>query len=193
MVGGYGCTEREKEREGDSRGRQGVVDWSFITTLTSSVTSGRRYDFMLRVPPILLLTILFVILPPLPVCLRRHCAILKVPHPLLPQKIGNRQTDVCKWTCCPPLGEAADGLFRVAQQPKHIQKNLPDVKLKSLAIAFEISGRFIKNSVFPALAQVLSDVLRELEAATAKLSADTKPVPALAPDDVVLRMPCCEP
>lgn len=60
--------------------------------------------------------------------------------------------------------EPPDAKHRLAIWEKHIPKNLrlaDDVDLKALAIEFELTGGFIKNAVFQALAQAVNRVQRK--------------------------------
>eukprot|EP00177_Eucheuma_denticulatum_P008630 GFKZ01015705.1.p1 GENE.GFKZ01015705.1~~GFKZ01015705.1.p1 ORF type:complete len:1234 (-),score=182.58 GFKZ01015705.1:566-4000(-) len=60
--------------------------------------------------------------------------------------------------------EAPDANLRLAIWEKHIPKNLKlaeDVDLKALSIEFELTGGYIKNAVFQALAQAVSRVQGE--------------------------------
>lgn len=85
--------------------------------------------------------------------------------------------------------EAPDAKLRLAIWQKHIPKNLrlaDDVDLKALSIEFELTGGFIKNAVFQALAQAVNRVQRQRrEGSTAD---DEKAFPPLRPEDVVVTM-----
>lgn len=82
--------------------------------------------------------------------------------------------------------EAPDANLRLAIWKKHIPKNLKlaeDVDLKALAIEFELTGGYIKNAVFQALAQAVSRVQDERRAKG--ISESTDPLKA---SDVVITL-----
>lgn len=86
--------------------------------------------------------------------------------------------------------EPPDARLRLAIWQKHIPKNLQlddDVDLKSLAIEFELTGGFIKNAVFQALAQAVNRVQLERKGEHGK---DGRQNDCLKPEDVVVKM--CE-
>ena len=85
--------------------------------------------------------------------------------------------------------EAPDANLRLDIWKKHIPKNLrlaEDVDLRALAIEFELTGGYIKNAVFQALAQAVSRV-QEYRRKNAK-SESAGPPAALEADDVVISM-----
>ncbi|PXF46186.1 Protein SAV [Gracilariopsis chorda] len=86
--------------------------------------------------------------------------------------------------------EPPDAKLRLSIWQKHIPKRLrldKDVDVRVLALEFELTGGFIKNAVFQALAQAVSRV-QERRKAAQKKKADNKPLEALKPEDVVVTM-----
>lgn len=89
------------------------------------------------------------------------------------------------------LFEPPDVKHRVSIWQTHIPKSLhlaKDVDLKALAIEFELTGGFIKNAVFQALAQAVNRVQKERHGNS--LNGDSGKVAAssLRPEDVVVTM-----
>lgn len=84
--------------------------------------------------------------------------------------------------------ESPDAKHRLAIWQKHIPKNLrlaDDVDLKGLAIEFELTGGFIKNAVFQALAQAVNRAQRAKQEAKASEDGVSS---YLRPEDVVVTM-----
>lgn len=85
--------------------------------------------------------------------------------------------------------EPPDAKLRLEIWQKHIPKNLrlaEDVDLRALAIEFELTGGYIKNAVFQALAQAVSRVQEaKREKGTAEGSPGGGPLKA---EDVVIEM-----
>lgn len=82
------------------------------------------------------------------------------------------------------LFEAPDAKHRLAIWEKHIPKKLrlhEDVNLRALALEFELTGGYIKNAVFQALAQAVGRV--QMERRDKKISTED-----LRADDVVVTM-----
>lgn len=86
--------------------------------------------------------------------------------------------------------EAPDARHRLQIWQKHIPKNLgldADVDLKALAIEFELTGGFIKNAVFQALAQAVNRAQRDRRDQCVN-GGDVKKPPQLKAADVVVTM-----
>ncbi|KAI0561190.1 AAA+ ATPase [Gracilaria domingensis] len=86
--------------------------------------------------------------------------------------------------------EPPDAKLRLSIWQKHIPKKLQladDVDLRVLALEFELTGGFIKNAVFQALAQAVSRV-QEQRKKEKKANGEVKCVPGLRPEDVVVTM-----
>lgn len=93
------------------------------------------------------------------------------------------------------LFEAPDAKHRLAIWQKHIPDNLQldkDVDLKALAIEFELTGGFIKNAVFQALAHAVNRVQRDRRDKCANggenIKPDMKEPPPLKASDVTITM-----
>lgn len=87
--------------------------------------------------------------------------------------------------------EPPDAKHRLAIWEKHIPKDLrldTDVDLKALAIEFELTGGFIKNAVFQALAQAVNRVQRSRRDSSTNGGANMKEPPPLQANDVVITM-----
>eukprot|EP00178_Gracilaria_changii_P000008 TRINITY_DN0_c1_g2_i3.p1 TRINITY_DN0_c1_g2~~TRINITY_DN0_c1_g2_i3.p1 ORF type:complete len:696 (+),score=115.22 TRINITY_DN0_c1_g2_i3:123-2210(+) len=86
--------------------------------------------------------------------------------------------------------EPPDAKLRLSIWQKHIPKKLrlaDDVDLRVLALEFELTGGFIKNAVFQALAQAVSRV-QEQRKKEKKANGEVKTISALRPDEVVVTM-----
>lgn len=89
------------------------------------------------------------------------------------------------------LFEAPDAGHRLAIWKRHIPKKLQlddDVDLRALALEFELTGGYIKNAVFQALAQAVSRVQQERRQLRSNGKSNTAEPPPLGPDDVVVSM-----
>lgn len=87
--------------------------------------------------------------------------------------------------------EAPDAKLRLAIWQKHIPKNLKlaeDVDLRALAIEFELTGGYIKNAVFQALAQAVSRVQEDRRVKRVSESAPDKDPSPLGAADVIITM-----
>lgn len=87
--------------------------------------------------------------------------------------------------------EAPDAKHRLAIWEKHIPKKLKlakDVDLRVLALEFELTGGYIKNAVFQALAQAVNRVQKEKKEKSKLPESDHKPLVALSADEVVVTM-----
>lgn len=85
--------------------------------------------------------------------------------------------------------EAPDAKHRLAIWEKHIPENLrlaEDVDLRALAIEFELTGGYIKNAVFQALAQAVSRVQEERRKKAQ--SGQAEEPAALQAGDVIITM-----